>query len=197
MTQGFVQIPTSCLRTAQDPGVSCRSRYLMSSKHRWLIAAACTLSTIAVSSTVAADTPTTASPETPDDNEPPVTTTPNEDPAPTDPTTTVPGPIKPPIGATRIETVPGTSLPDVPDFPGEVSSDRAVITEIMLNPVAVYDSRGEWFEIHHPSAEPLDLAGWTFGDETHDLHTIDALEIAPGGYVVLARHGDAARNGIG
>ena len=159
---------------------------------------------IAVSAPVSADetqqaAPTSTSPD--GEPEPPATTVPTEDPAPTEttvPPTTTPtttGPPKAPTGATRIETVPGATLPETPAFPATASGERAVITEIMLNPVAVYDSRGEWFEIHNPTAETLDLAGWTFGDETHDLHTIDALKIAAGGYAVLARHGDTARNG--
>lgn len=84
-----------------------------------------------------------------------------------------------------------------PDFDqlAPTSTQLAVITEVMYNPSAVYDSRGEWFEVFNPSSAPLDLTGWTLGDEIYDLHTITSLTIPPGEHAVLTRFGETARNG--
>jgi hypothetical protein len=70
-----------------------------------------------------------------------------------------------------------------------------VITEIMTNPSAVVDSRGEWFELHNPGASAVDLSGWTVTDENRDRHVISGLVIEPGGYAVLARSADRSANG--
>ncbi|MGB3734121.1 MAG: lamin tail domain-containing protein [Ilumatobacter sp.] len=70
-----------------------------------------------------------------------------------------------------------------------------VISEVLFNPSAVYDSRGEWFEVVNTTNATIDLSGWTFGDEVYDIHTISDLQIAPGGRAVLARVADSARNG--
>jgi predicted esterase len=71
-----------------------------------------------------------------------------------------------------------------------------VVTEVMQNPQATFDSRGEWFELHNPGISELDLAEWTVRDRRGDTHTIrTSLVIPGGGYVVLARNGDPSRNG--
>ncbi len=135
------------------------------------------------------------------------TTLPSEDPAPEPPspnpstnpsTNPAPSPASvPPLAtATRVETTATGDL-DPTEIPvsSALSTSQAVITEILYNPEAVYDSRGEWFEIRNTGSTPLDLSGWTFGDEIYDIHTISALSIAPGAHAVLARFGDPARNG--
>lgn len=71
-----------------------------------------------------------------------------------------------------------------------------VITEVMTNPSVVLDSRGEWFEVHNPGADAVDLAGWTITDEQSDTHVVGkGLVVPAGGYAVLARVGDPGRNG--
>lgn len=70
-----------------------------------------------------------------------------------------------------------------------------LITEIMANPAAVSDTRGEWFELFNPSAESVDLSGIILSDDGSNLHTITAGVIAAGGYFVLARNGDSNLNG--
>jgi hypothetical protein len=77
--------------------------------------------------------------------------------------------------------------------PGDI-----VINEIMQNPHAVYDSFGEWFEVHNPTGSDIDINGWTMKDDGSDTHVIDnggPLVIAAGGYLVLGNNGDSGSNG--
>jgi len=75
--------------------------------------------------------------------------------------------------------------------PGDI-----VITEIMQNPDAVYDSDGEWFEIYNNSDHDIDLNGWIIKDLDTDSHTISSsIIISPGQYIVLGRNADKATNG--
>ncbi|RLB64244.1 MAG: hypothetical protein DRI90_05050, partial [Deltaproteobacteria bacterium] len=71
-----------------------------------------------------------------------------------------------------------------------------VINEIMVNPNAVFDDVGEWIELFNAGGTSADLEGWTLHDGGSNSHTIgSALVVAPGGYAVLARNGDAQANG--
>ena len=73
-----------------------------------------------------------------------------------------------------------------------------LINEIMQNPSAVFDSNGEWFEIHNPTASPVDIDGWTIQDNDSDSHVInngEPLNVPAGGYLVLARNSDSGING--
>ena len=70
------------------------------------------------------------------------------------------------------------------------------ISEIMRNPAVVGDSVGEWVEIHNATTADVDLAGWAIDDGASDFHTIrDSLVVVAGGYVVIGRSTDTARNG--
>ena len=82
-------------------------------------------------------------------------------------------------------------------FPdGDASNYHLIITEIMPNPSAVSDSRGEWFEILNADSIVIDLNGWTIMDQENDTHVITtSIEMAPGQYMVLGRNGDEAENG--
>jgi len=82
-------------------------------------------------------------------------------------------------------------------FPdGDASGFHLAITEIMPNPSAVSDSRGEWFEILNMDSIVIDLNGWTIMDQGNDTHLITtSIEIAPGQYIVLGRNGNEAENG--
>ena len=79
--------------------------------------------------------------------------------------------------------------------PPSPHTDVLTITEIMYNPDAVYDSRGEWIEIRNDSGSTVSLDGWTLGDDTYDTHVISGLSVAAGQRAVLARFGDRTRNG--
>jgi len=73
-----------------------------------------------------------------------------------------------------------------------------LITEIMANPSAVGDSRGEWFELYNPTSDSLTLNGITLSDNGTDSHTIDSINnliINPGQFFVLGRNGDNLLNG--
>lgn len=77
--------------------------------------------------------------------------------------------------------------------PGDI-----MITEIMQNPSAVYDSDGEWFEIFNTTAGDIDINGWYLRDADTDAHQIvngSPLLVPAGGYLVLGRNADFATNG--
>ena len=82
-------------------------------------------------------------------------------------------------------------------FPdGDASNFHLTITEIMPNPAAVSDSRGEWFEILNADSIVIDLNGWTIMDQENDTHVITtSIEIEPGQYMVFGRNGNEAENG--
>ncbi len=71
------------------------------------------------------------------------------------------------------------------------------ITEVMPDPVAVPDSKGEWVEVSNPTPNDVDLRGWTLA-AGGALHTIDpggALIVPAHGRVVLAASTDRSENG--
>lgn len=73
-----------------------------------------------------------------------------------------------------------------------------VITEIMANPLAVSDDRGEYLEIYNTTANEIQLDGWVVKDGAGDTHTIasgGALSIAARSYLVLASHAETTENG--
>ena len=76
--------------------------------------------------------------------------------------------------------------------PGEVT-----ITELMANPAAVSDTKGEWFELTHTDGGAHDLQGCVLAtvSASHVVDGGDALVIAPGAILVFARDGDVSVNG--
>ncbi len=73
-----------------------------------------------------------------------------------------------------------------------------VINEVMMDPDAVSDSRGEWFELYNPGGSGVDIDGWTIRDDGSDSHVISnggPLVVPAGGYLVLGRNGSKNRNG--
>jgi competence protein ComEC len=65
---------------------------------------------------------------------------------------------------------------------------RIVISEVMADPEAVPDGRGEWFEVHNLGVRPEDLRGYRIASANDRTHVIDrSVVVPPGGYAVLAR----------
>ncbi len=81
----------------------------------------------------------------------------------------------------------------------EYGLGAVVVTEVMIDPVAVDDRVGEWIELYNPGAEPVLLNGWAFRlSDRGDWGTIDSpmpMEVGPGEFFVLARHPDPEVNG--
>ena len=79
---------------------------------------------------------------------------------------------------------------------GAVTVGDLLISEVMVNPAAVSDTRGEWFELYNPTADEINLRDIIIGDDGGDSHTIETdLLILPGHFLTLARNGDNAING--
>ncbi len=89
----------------------------------------------------------------------------------------------------HVLTVTDNDFAAVPDI---------VINEIMQNPSAVSDDKGEWFELYNNDTETVDINGWIIKDDGSDYHKIDnggPLTIAPGEYLVLGINDTTAVNG--
>ncbi len=48
-----------------------------------------------------------------------------------------------------------------------------VISEVMVDPDAVIDSKGEWFEVYNPTSETIDLTGWKLVSDVYS-HVVTA-----------------------
>ncbi len=73
-----------------------------------------------------------------------------------------------------------------------------VISEIMMNPKAVFDDYGEWFEIYNPGSTPVPIGGLEVYDpKTGKSHKIGgcSLFVPPKGYRFIANSGNKALNG--
>ncbi len=73
-----------------------------------------------------------------------------------------------------------------------------VINEIMQNPAAVSDDKGEWFELYNNDTQTVDINGWIIKDNDTDYHVIDnggPLTIDPGDYLVLGINDTMSVNG--
>lgn len=70
------------------------------------------------------------------------------------------------------------------------------LSELHISPRAVQDVYGEWIELANWGDEPVDLYAWQLlSYQGESMHIRTSLVIEPGGYVVLARQADLARNG--
>ncbi|MFC2083548.1 lamin tail domain-containing protein [Bacteroidota bacterium] len=80
-------------------------------------------------------------------------------------------------------------------YPRYLSSE-VVVTEIMKDPLAVSDDKGEWIEIYNNSAGIVDLNGWIIKDLDTDIHTISqSLILQPEEYLVLGNNSNQDENG--
>jgi hypothetical protein len=68
----------------------------------------------------------------------------------------------------------------------------------MLDPDAVLDADGEWFELYNPTGSDVDIDGWFILDDSFDLHQINnggPLLVPAGGFLVLGSNADVGTNG--
>lgn len=78
-----------------------------------------------------------------------------------------------------------------------IDPGQLLISELMPDPAAVSDSRGEWFELYNAGSDPLSLDGLLIHTGGGSGHTVTApeLTLAAGGFALFARNGDSAENG--
>jgi competence protein ComEC len=77
-----------------------------------------------------------------------------------------------------------------------VARGDVVISEVMADPRAASDARGEWFELHNRGGSAVSIRGWTIRSGRAESHRISAAVTIPaGGYVVLARNASPSSNG--
>jgi hypothetical protein len=89
----------------------------------------------------------------------------------------------------RLGIICSISLFTLPCFAMSVSD--LLISEVMANPSAISDTRGEWFELYNPTIEPINLRGLDLGDDGSNRHRFDTdLLILPSEFLTLARNGD-------
>ncbi|MEM1324969.1 MAG: lamin tail domain-containing protein [Bacteroidota bacterium] len=71
-----------------------------------------------------------------------------------------------------------------------------VISEFLVDPVAVSDANGEWIEIYNATDVVINLKGYEINDGDMTPHEIDEdVIVPPTGYVILARNADPNENG--
>lgn len=83
--------------------------------------------------------------------------------------------------------------PEIPiNNPGQ--SGDLIFSEFMAKSQGSTDY-GEWFELYNPTQETFNLLGCVVSDADTDAHAIsESLEIAPQGYLLLARSAEASEN---
>ena len=114
-----------------------------------------------------------------------------------------PGAANPSCGASGPEDSGDTGASDSGDTGSTETSEGAapvvgelIITELMVDPVAVADELGEWVELTNVSDHTLDLSGCTISDDGRNGASIPAgTLLAAGERLVLSRSDDAATNG--
>ena len=72
-----------------------------------------------------------------------------------------------------------------------------IITEIMQNPAAVYDSYGEYFEVYNTTSSSINMQGWEIKDDvtTTEIHVISNLTVAANSYAVIGINSNSSVNG--
>jgi len=80
----------------------------------------------------------------------------------------------------------------------EVTEHGLVLNELMVNPVVVLDSLGEWVELYNAGPTVLDLSGYALDGGEGELCLLfpeASFTLAPGGYVTVSRYSDSSGNG--
>jgi len=93
---------------------------------------------------------------------------------------------------------PASTDPSPPTAIHDADPGDVIITEIMINPSAVTDSNGEWFELFNTRSETVDIRGWRIEDEsgnTHSFPDTDPILIPAGAFLVFGKNSDFSSNG--
>lgn len=111
------------------------------------------------------------------------------------------------LGIPRADANPDTVDPP-PDGPatdqgpvypdGLTQTGNLQISELLINPEAIFDAKGEYIEIYNLGSAAVDINGWTLRDNGSDAHTIVSsapLLVPPNGYLVVGKVVDAIENG--
>jgi cysteine-rich repeat protein len=96
------------------------------------------------------------------------------------------------------EGAPDSDAPDSPERPPMCPPIGALlIVELMIDPVRVPDTLGEYVEFLNAGKAPLDLRGWEIrsGSQRHELQSDAPLVVQPGGLFVMAANADPGSNG--
>jgi hypothetical protein len=102
------------------------------------------------------------------------------------------------IGNILCGAPPLSTDPSPPTAMNDVDPGDVIITEIMINPSAVTDSNGEWFELFNKRSEAVDIRGWRIEDESGNTHSIpdtNPILIPAGAFLVLGKNSDFSSNG--
>lgn len=93
---------------------------------------------------------------------------------------------------------PSSTDPPSPSAINDVNPGDVFITELMVDPSAVTDGNGEWFELFNSRSDTVDIRGWRIEDESGNTHVIpdtNPILIPAGQFLVLGNNGDASSNG--
>lgn len=84
--------------------------------------------------------------------------------------------------------------------PSPLQRRAVLVREVMKDPVAVSDAKGEWIEVVNLTSKPLDLKGWTLDDGGSNHHVIGGTSgpsvwIQPQVPFIMGINADPATNG--
>lgn len=78
----------------------------------------------------------------------------------------------------------------------ELTEGAIIISEIMINPDAVSDADGEWFEVYNTSStNTYNLEGATISNNSQEFQITQELLINPNSFLVFGRNDDISTNG--
>lgn len=87
--------------------------------------------------------------------------------------------------------------PSPPPGPPSILKGELVITELLIQPAAVQEVDGEWFEIANVSDHPITLDGLTLASKSasHTINPCNPLVLEAGARLAMGRNADIAKNG--
>ena len=92
----------------------------------------------------------------------------------------------------------GCVPPATPPGPPNIAAGELVITEMLIQPGAVPEVDGEWFEIANVSDHEITLDGLTLTNNkayTHTVNPCEPLILQPGDRIAMGRNADMTKNG--